>query len=189
MVQSAEGGKGKDSRERIIVVVRSPCQENYPADAHPSAHKSVLESANPALTRSVHLDAPGQRHGQQPVCGTADPGGVKQNKSSRGSVDTPRTRSDPQRVRMCSGERPIERTNERTPWPRANPTPPPPRPARRGQTGRMRTGHGLHSAHCTTWAPLARYASRHLTPGVPHTASPGLRGTEGALSSCSVLKV
>ena len=31
-----------------LVVVRSPCQENYPADAHPSAHKSVLESANPA---------------------------------------------------------------------------------------------------------------------------------------------
>ena len=37
-VQSAEGGEGKDKRERIIVVVRSPCQENYPADAHPSAH-------------------------------------------------------------------------------------------------------------------------------------------------------
>ena len=28
------------------MVVRSPCQENDPADAHPSAHKSVLESAN-----------------------------------------------------------------------------------------------------------------------------------------------
>ena len=66
-VQSAEGGEGKDKRERIVVVVRSPCQENYPAHAHPSAHKSVLESANPAWTRRVHLDAPGQRHGQQPV--------------------------------------------------------------------------------------------------------------------------
>ena len=39
----------------------------------PSAHRSVLESANPAWTRSVLLDAPGQRHGQQPVSGTADP--------------------------------------------------------------------------------------------------------------------
>ena len=47
-VQSAEGGEGKDKRERIIVVVRSPCQENYSADAHPSAHKSVLGPANPA---------------------------------------------------------------------------------------------------------------------------------------------
>ena len=99
--------EGKENREGIIVVVRSPCQENYPADAHPSAHKSVLVSANPAWTRSMHLDAPGQRHGQQPVSGTADPGVVKQDKSSRGSVDTTKTRSGPQRVRMSSGERPI----------------------------------------------------------------------------------
>ena len=48
-VQSTEGGEGKDKRERIIVVVRRPCQENYPADAHPSALKSVLESANPRM--------------------------------------------------------------------------------------------------------------------------------------------
>ena len=105
MVQSAEGGKRKDKWERIIVVVRSPCQESYPADAHTSAHKSVLESANPAWT--VHLDAPGQRHRQQPVSGTADPGVVKQGMSSRGSVDTTKTCSDPHRVGMCSGERQI----------------------------------------------------------------------------------
>ena len=93
----------------------SPCQELleapvrkiYPADAHTSTHQSVLQSANPAWTWSVHLDAPGERHGQQPVSGTADPGVVKQDKSARGSVDTTRTRSDPQRVRMSSGERPI----------------------------------------------------------------------------------
>ena len=106
-VQSAEEEQGKEKRDRIIVVIRSPCQENYPADAHPSALKSVLESANPAWTRSVHLDALGQRHGQQPVSGTADPGVVKQDKSSRGSVDTTKTRLGPQRVRMSSGERPI----------------------------------------------------------------------------------
>ena len=55
----------------------------------------------------MHLDAPGQRHGQQPVSGTADPRGVKQDKSSRGSVDTTKTRLGPQRVRLSSGERPI----------------------------------------------------------------------------------
>ena len=43
------------------------------ADAHTGALRSVLESANPAWTWGVHLDAPGQRHGQQPVSGTADP--------------------------------------------------------------------------------------------------------------------
>ena len=77
------------------------------ADAHPSVHKSVLESANPAWTRSVHVDAPGQQHGPQPVSGTADPGVVKQDKSSGGSVDTTKTRLDPRRVRMSSGEGPI----------------------------------------------------------------------------------
>ena len=71
-VQSAEGGEGKEKRERTIVVVKSSCQENYPADANPSTHRSVLQSANPAWTRSVHLETSGQRHGQQPVSGTAD---------------------------------------------------------------------------------------------------------------------
>ena len=73
MMQSAEGGTGKDKEERIIVVVRSPCHENGPADAHTGAHKSVLSRHTPQGTRSVHLDAPGHRHGQQPVSGTADP--------------------------------------------------------------------------------------------------------------------
>ena len=89
-VWSAKGGEGKDKRERIIVVVKSPCQENYPADAHPSAHKSVLESANPAWTRSVHLDAPGQPHGQQLVSRTADAGVVKQDKSPRAPLTQPK---------------------------------------------------------------------------------------------------
>ena len=108
------------------MVVRSPCQENYPADAHPSALKSVLESANPAWTQSVHLDAPGQQHGQQPVSGTADPGVVKQDKSSRGSVDTTKTRSDPQRVRMSSGERPIGAAKGKQSDTKALCQPPPP---------------------------------------------------------------
>ena len=143
-VQSAEGGEGKDKRERIIVVVRSPCQGNYPADAHPSAHKSVLESANPAWTWSVHLDAPGQRHRQQPVSGTADPGVVKQDKSSRGSIDTTKTGSDLQRVRLSSGERPIGTTKGKQPNTEALCHPPPPLPPTHYLTGfspkRPRTG-------------------------------------------------
>ena len=42
-----------------------------------------------------------------PPRGQPTPGVVKQDKSSGGSVDTTKTRSDPQRVRMSSGERPI----------------------------------------------------------------------------------
>ena len=106
-VQSAEGEEGQGKRERIIVVVRSPYQENCPGDAHPSAHKSELESANPAWTPSVHPDARDQRHGQPPISGTADPRVVKLDKSSRGFIDTTKTDSGPQRVRMSSGERPI----------------------------------------------------------------------------------
>ena len=41
--------KGKDNRKRMIAVVRSPCQENDPADAHPRAHKSVLQAPNPRM--------------------------------------------------------------------------------------------------------------------------------------------
>ena len=45
--------------------------------------------------------------GNSPVSATADPGVVKQDKSSGGSVDTTKTRSGAQRVRMSCGERPI----------------------------------------------------------------------------------
>ena len=42
-----------------------------------------------------------------PSPGRPTPGVVKQDKSSGGSVDTTKTRSGPQSVGMCGGERPI----------------------------------------------------------------------------------
>ena len=45
--------------------------------------------------------------GNSPSPGQPTPGVVKQDKSSGGSVGTTKTRSDPQRVGMCKGERPI----------------------------------------------------------------------------------
>ena len=53
-----------------VVVVRSPCQENDPADAHPSALKSVLESAKLGGCIWMHLV---KGTGNSPVSGTADP--------------------------------------------------------------------------------------------------------------------
>uniref|UniRef100_A0A7S4LKU6 Uncharacterized protein n=1 Tax=Eutreptiella gymnastica TaxID=73025 RepID=A0A7S4LKU6_9EUGL len=44
----------------------TPLQAQPPSTDPPAPSKSVLESATPAWTRSVHLDAPGHRHGQQP---------------------------------------------------------------------------------------------------------------------------
>ena len=50
------------------------CQENYPADAHPSALKSVLESTNPRMDSEgaiwMHLV---NGTGNSPSSGTADP--------------------------------------------------------------------------------------------------------------------
>ena len=88
------------------MVVRSPCQENDPADAHPSAHKSVLGSANPRIGVCIWMHLVNGT-GDSPSLGRPTPGVVKQDKSSGGSVDTTKTRSGPQRVRMSSGERPI----------------------------------------------------------------------------------
>ena len=79
---------------RIILQMRTPARASQ-----------CWSQQTSAWTRSVHLNAPGQRHGQQPVSETADPGVVKQDKSSRGSIDTTKTRPDPQRVGICSGER------------------------------------------------------------------------------------
>ena len=45
--------------------------------------------------------------GNTPSPGRPTPGVVKQDKSSGGSVDTTKTRSGLQRVRMCNGEGPI----------------------------------------------------------------------------------
>ena len=103
------------------------------------ARKIILQMHTPARTSqcwsrqtrhglSVRLDAPGQRqrHGQQSFSGTADPGVVKQDKSSGGSVDTTETRSGPQRVRMSSGERPIGAAKGKQPDTEALCQPPPP---------------------------------------------------------------
>ena len=85
-----------------------PCQEHDPADAHPSAHKSVLESANPRMDSECASGCPwSTARATAPSPGRPTPGVVTQDMSSGGSVDTTNTRSGPQRVRMCSGERPM----------------------------------------------------------------------------------
>ena len=66
--------------------------------------------------------------GNSPSPGRPTPGVVKQDKSSGGSVDTTKTRSDPQRVRMCSGERPIGAAKGKQTNTTALCQPPPPPP-------------------------------------------------------------
>ena len=64
--------------------------------------------------------------GNSPSPGQPTPGVVKQDKSSGGSVDTTKTRSGPQRVRMSSGERPMGAANGKQPNTEALCQPPPP---------------------------------------------------------------
>jgi len=64
--------------------------------------------------------------GNSPSPGQPTPGVVKQDKSSGGSVDTTKTRSDPQRVRMSSGERPIGAAKGKQTNTMASYQPPPP---------------------------------------------------------------
>ena len=87
---------------------RSPCQENHPADAHPGTLKSVLASANLRMDSECASGCTwSTAQATAPSPGRPTPGVVKRDKSSGGSVDTTKTRSGPQGVRMSSGERPI----------------------------------------------------------------------------------
>ena len=79
-------------------------EPNFPSQCHqaPPFCPEGAHSRVQFFTNSAVFHPP-------PNClsGTADPGEVKQDKSSRGSVETTRTRLDPQWVGMCSGERQI----------------------------------------------------------------------------------
>ena len=83
--EEKERTKGKES----FVVVGSPRQERDPADAHPGAYKSVLESANPRMDSECASGCPwSTARATAPSPGRPTPGVVKQDKSSGGSVDT-----------------------------------------------------------------------------------------------------
>ena len=100
--------------------------------------------------------------GNSPVSGTADPGVVKQDKSSGGSVDTTKTRSDPQRVGMCSGERPIGAAKGKQTNARASCQPPPPTPNPTATPPSTPGGFPPQKAHT--------YAHPALPTGIPHSA-------------------
>ena len=80
--------------------------------------------------------------GNSPSPGRPTPGVVKQDKSSGGTVDTTKTRSDPQRVRMCKGQRPIGAAKGKHPSTMASCQPPPRRPLTHG----LALGH-IHCVH------------------------------------------
>ena len=118
---------------------RSPCQENDPADAHSSAHKSVLGSANLRMDSEGASGCPwSMARAAAPSPRRPTPGVVKQDKSSRGSVDTTKTRSGPQRVRMSGGVRPIGAAKGKQSDTEALCQPAPPPPPRGAALGAVR---------------------------------------------------
>ena len=78
--------------------------------------------------RQITPSPPTPGTGNSPSLGQPTPGVVEQDKSSGGSVDTTKTRSDPQRDRMSSGERPVgaAKGKQSILRPCAKPPPPPP---------------------------------------------------------------
>ena len=64
-----ERTKGKESLWLLEAPVRKMILQMHT----PVRTSQCGSRQTPAWTQSVHLDAPGQRHGQQPVSGTADP--------------------------------------------------------------------------------------------------------------------
>ena len=105
---------------RQAAATRSACQvgsshtvrkTGIPPPRRPSVHKSALEPANPRMDSECASGCPwSTAWGNSPSPGRPTPGVVKQDKSSGGSVDTTKTRLDPRRVGMGSGERPIGAT-------------------------------------------------------------------------------
>ena len=94
--------------------------------------------------------------GNSPSPGRPTPGVVKRDKSSGGSVDTTKTRSGPQRVRMSSGERPIGAAKGKQPDTEAlcHPPPPPERVCRG-----CRIGHQARLRWLSQWWTIATGAS------------------------------
>ena len=79
-------------------------QEHDPADAHTGARVGA-GAGKPPHRLGVSGCTWSTARATAPSLGRPTPGVVKQDKSSGGSGDTTTTRSDPQRVGMCSGNR------------------------------------------------------------------------------------
>ena len=114
---------------------------------------SALTNTTPPLVNGT---------GNSPSPGRPTPGVVKQDKSSGGSVDTTKTRSGPQRVRMSSGQRPIGAAKANNQIPRPCAPPPPPLV----QSSKKRSKH-----ECSSDTPSGAQSIRYLNP-VPHQLGP-----------------
>ena len=128
--------------------------------------------------------------GNSPSPGRPIPRVVKQDKSPGGSTDTTKTRSDPQRVRTCSGEKPIGAAKGKQPNTMASRQPPRPPPSSGppGSTaiqrewektkfteGQISLGHFQYTNFCPPPPP-------HTTP-FKHSPPGGVHGSAVSLNT------
>ena len=107
--------------------------------------------------------------GNSPSPGRPTPGVVKHDKSSGGSVDTTKTRSDPQRVRMSSGERPIGTAKGKQPDTEALcPTPPPLVAVSRGRIPSHAMRFPSHGFQIFPWDPSGLIANGFISITFPY---------------------
>ena len=169
--EEKERTKGKES----LWVLRAPVRKMilqipHPRRAQVSAGVSKLgmdsECASGCTWSTAR--APARLRDSRP------PRVAKQDKSSGGSIDTTKTRSDPQRVRMSSGETPIGAAKGKQPNTAALCQPPPPpqvgglRPTVSCKRRRPQASMGAEGAQCSTGTKGARRKILpHLEPPPP----------------------
>ena len=108
----------KEAKERakgIIAVVRKP--PSGKSSCRCTHHRAQVSAGvgKPDMDSEGASGCTGSTaRATAPSLGRPTPGVVKQDKSSRGSVDTTKTRSGPQRVRRSSGDRPIGAPHRQT---------------------------------------------------------------------------
>ena len=133
---------------------------------HTPAHKSVLDSAKSRMDSECASGCTwSTARATAPSLGQPTPGVVKQDKSSGGSVDTTKTRSGPQRVRMSSGERPIGAAKGRKSDTEAL-CQPPPLPCAMGSVakGAMRDPCSRAMQYSQGQPPLLKHITTHGSP-------------------------
>ena len=119
--------------DRILAVASPQGEARYEGVQVQGLRQNVLWAWLPPPPPHQSMDSEGASgctwstaRATAPSPGRPTPGVVKQDKSSGGSVDTTKTRSGPQRVRMSGGERPIgaAKGNQRNTEALCHPPPP-----------------------------------------------------------------
>ena len=193
--RDGKAGVGVGGFQRIAAVgYAEPGHSGPRAGSQPrGGTPGSLSPAAPQPFRSLHPPPPtpgpapfaAPPPATAPSPGRPTPGVVEQDKSSRSSVDTTKTRLDPQRVGMSSGERPIGAAKGTQTNTMASCQPPSPRPRALSPahvTARP-NADGPDGAQRPLSRPTPQRLPRRMLRPLPLANTAGLRGA-GAAQRC-----